>query len=341
MFKSEDILNSYNFARQSDVVFSEIVTKKQFQTLNLKNVEIIDENERLIFYKLTELTLKENDIIFCNTDVVKNLFKLLSKIKNLKNIKIITNQTDTLIDKALYDLKPACVNSWYSINVGYVAEDLIPIPLGLSNDYSPKNILANDIKFNGLNKNSKNFLYLNFSRNTNFSERSGLYNNYEKKEWTVVNNPGLRMDDYQSSVEKYRYILCPWGNGVDTHRVWETLYSGNIPVTKKHHTFSTSKGLPILFIPEYEDITLENLTTFYDNIKGDKNMYEKLDINFWIEDIKKFRIESEKSEKIRESLIETKKFIFLHKTKSKFFSRLKKVKYYLRKIRKIKKLINS
>ena len=72
MFKSQDILNSYNFARQSDVVFSEIVTKTQFQTLNLKNVEIIDENEKLIFYKLTELTLKENDIIFCNTDVVKN-----------------------------------------------------------------------------------------------------------------------------------------------------------------------------------------------------------------------------------------------------------------------------
>ena len=45
MFKSQDILNSYNFARQSDVVFSEIVTKTQFQTLNLKNVEIIDENE--------------------------------------------------------------------------------------------------------------------------------------------------------------------------------------------------------------------------------------------------------------------------------------------------------
>ena len=134
--------------------------------------------------------------------------------------------------------------------------------------------------------------------------------------------------------------MCPWGNGVDTHRVWETVYSGNIPVTKKHHTFSTSIGLPIHFIPEYGDLTLEKLTTFYDDIKGNKNMYEKLDINFWIEDIKKFRIESEKLEKIRESLIETKKFIFLHKTKSKFFSRLKKVKYYLRKIRKIKKLIN-
>ena len=73
MFKNQEILNSYNFARQSDIVFSEIVTKKQFEMLNLKNVEIIDENERLIFYKLTKLTLKENDLIFCNTDVVKNL----------------------------------------------------------------------------------------------------------------------------------------------------------------------------------------------------------------------------------------------------------------------------
>ena len=37
MFKSQEILNSYNFARQSDVVFSEILTKTQFQTLNLEN----------------------------------------------------------------------------------------------------------------------------------------------------------------------------------------------------------------------------------------------------------------------------------------------------------------
>ncbi|MDB3983819.1 hypothetical protein N9437_03035 [Acidimicrobiia bacterium] len=339
MFKNQEILNSYNFARQSDIVFSEIVTKKQFEMLNLKNVEIIDENERLIFYKLTKLTLKENDLIFCNTDVVKNLFKLLSKIKNLKNIKIITNQTDTLVDKALYDLKPSCVKFWYSINVGHVADDLIPIPLGLSNDYSPKNILVDDVKFTGLNNDSENYMYLNFSRNTNFSERRGLYNDYENKEWTIVDNPELKIDDYQSSVEKYRFIMCPWGNGVDTHRVWETLYSGNIPVTKEHHTFSTSLGLPVLFIHDYDDITLEKLTNFYDEKKDTENIYEKLDINYWIDNIKNFKINSEQSEKVQETLLETKKFIFLHKTKSKFYSRLKKVKYYFRKIKKIKKLI--
>ena len=131
-------------------------------------------------------------------------------------------------------------------------------------------------------------MYLNFSRNTNFSERRGLYNDYENKEWTIVDNPELKIDDYQSSVEKYRFIMCPWGNGVDTHRVWETLYSGNIPVTKEHHTFSTSLGLPVLFIHDYDDITLKKLTNFYDEKKDTENIYEKLDINYWIDNIKNF-----------------------------------------------------
>ena len=64
MIKPEDILNSYNFARNSDVVYSEILTLEQFKNLDLKNYKIINKTENLIFYKLTEFKLKENDVIF-------------------------------------------------------------------------------------------------------------------------------------------------------------------------------------------------------------------------------------------------------------------------------------
>ena len=40
MIKPEDILNSYNFARNSDVVYSEIVTRDQFNILDLENFKI-------------------------------------------------------------------------------------------------------------------------------------------------------------------------------------------------------------------------------------------------------------------------------------------------------------
>ena len=67
------------------------------------------------------------------------------------------------------------------------------------------------------------------------------------------------MDKYHDSLKNYRFVLCPWGNGIDTHRIWETLYSGNIPVTKQHHTFSTSQELPIIFVDSYEEITEKKL----------------------------------------------------------------------------------
>ena len=64
------------------------------------------------------ISLKENDIflqfIFC-----KDLFKILSKVKNLKNLKLITGQTDHNVNKNLFSYKPSCIKDWYSINVDY------------------------------------------------------------------------------------------------------------------------------------------------------------------------------------------------------------------------------
>ena len=335
MFDTKNILNSYNFARNSDIVFSEIVTHEQFEKLEIKNFKIINKTENLIFYKLTKIELKENDIIFCNTDAVKNLFNLLRKVNNLKNLKLITNQTDTLIDKKLYNLKPDCINYWYSINVGHKAHDLIPIPLGISNNYSPKNILVEDIDFKGLNEISENTLYINFAINTNQKERSGIYKIYENKEWTVTNNPNLSLNNYKKLLRKYKFILCPWGNGIDTHRVWETLYMGNIPITKKHFTFSNATDLPIFFITKYDDIKIEDLIEFFNSLKLKNNLYNKLDINYWIKLIRDEKYDSDASTKVFEKLIYTELFLFRHKIKSKFFSRIKKIKYYLRKLNRI------
>ena len=65
------------------------------------------------------LDIKENDIIFCNSKFIKDLFHLLNKVNNLKNIKIITHQTDLLVDEAVFKNKPKSVSEWYSINVGF------------------------------------------------------------------------------------------------------------------------------------------------------------------------------------------------------------------------------
>lgn len=40
--------------------------------------------------------------------------------------------------------------------------------------------------------------------------------------------------DYLASLRRFNFVLSPEGNGVDTHRTWETLYMGGIPVVLSH-----------------------------------------------------------------------------------------------------------
>ena len=63
---NENVLNSYNFARKCDIVYSEVVSKNQFKFLNRSNVTIISEDTQSIFYKINKFVVKENDVIFCN-----------------------------------------------------------------------------------------------------------------------------------------------------------------------------------------------------------------------------------------------------------------------------------
>ena len=191
MTHSEKIINSYNFARNSNIVFSEIVTVEQFEELNISDYVVIDRTSKYVFYKLTKFKINENNIIFSNTDTLINLFKLLKNIKGLNNIKLITNQTDTMITEYYYRQKPDCISEWYSINVDFVSDDLIPIPYGIANNYSPKNLLVNDFNETNVKKFKENLMYVNFVKNTNFTEREVLYDYFSNKEWALVEEPNL------------------------------------------------------------------------------------------------------------------------------------------------------
>ena len=278
-----DYLTSYKLARSCNVVFSEALTLEEFQGLEINDYSTVSKDERQIIYKLNNFNLKKNDTIFTNSYFIKNLFYLLKNLDQELGITLITNQTDHLLHKEIYKLKPKCIKRWFSINVEHEAENLIPVPLGLSNNYSPKNLLPQDFdNFNEMNDGiRKDKVYINFNINTNFKEREQLYENFKEKEWTVGESSNLSKKEYYEKLANHTFALAPWGNGVDTHRIWESLYLGTIPITKYHHTFSTSKDLPILFVNDYSEITRELLDAYLISSKEKKYSYEKLESNYW------------------------------------------------------------
>ena len=63
---------------------------------------------------------------------------------------------------------------------------------------------------------------------------------YELNSWKNIRHPRLqvisdhlRPKTLATLASTFKFIACPRGNGTDTHRFWETLYRGSIPVVKR------------------------------------------------------------------------------------------------------------
>lgn len=60
---------------------------------------------------------------------------------------------------------------------------------------------------------------------------------------------------YVDNVFNHKFVIAPRGSGLDTHRLWESLYLRTIPIVKSkimEHYFS---DLPILFINDWKILT--------------------------------------------------------------------------------------
>ena len=332
------VINGDNFAKFSNIIFSEELStntfkekykdRKDIQTL----YEVSNKRASFTFYVLKNFTLKENDIVFCNTDIVELLFKSLKSIKNLKNIKLVTHQSDRPITKSLFNKKPSCISQWYSVNVNYSHKNLIPIPLGV-NDYKFSNYMNDDIVskyFNNIpsSENKINKLYMNFNTNTNRKEREQIFNNFLKKDWCVAEEPNVTAEEYYKNIKKYKYILAPWGNGIDTFRLWESLYLGSIPITKYHRSYETFRDFPIVFVDNYENIDLEKIESTV------QLPTHKLNIHYWIDLINNEKIDSNEEAAVLSENYGFNKYFFIYNSKLMFLSKLKKVKYFFYKILK-------
>lgn len=67
-----------------------------------------------------------------------------------------------------------------------------------------------------------------------------------------------RFASWQYSIlsSRYKYVVCPRGNGLDTHRFWETLYRGSIPIVIRSGWSDTLERyqVPLLAINAWDEL---------------------------------------------------------------------------------------
>jgi hypothetical protein len=254
----------------------------------------------LNFIQLNKFSELHNnyDIIFCKTDYLLQEFKNIEKINN--NVVLISGNSDYPITDYHINLLPNNVKIWYAQNALNYSDILNPIPIGLQNKLSSKRechgigyFEEGNVKENLLNRNLKinpsKFIYSNFNINTNIEERIKYKNvsiNTDFIDWEESN---LSLERYFNKILEYEMILCPIGNGVDTHRLWEVLYSDRIPITIKvgdYKIYELYKHFPIIILDEIEDLkNKELLETKLVEIKNKKYNQNMLYFDYWKQEI--------------------------------------------------------
>jgi len=184
-------------------------------------------------------TLQENDRVFIKQNNIPDLVRNPPS----KKIQLVVHNTDETFDDSVMNSVRPYVNKVYAVNAS--ATDAIQIPLGFRDDlYTPHKVL-NDVR--KLGEQKRNILcLLNFSMRDDNNHRKEAYDAFKNSNWALLdtnNTPVLHLDhtnpetirlrkDFYIKLAHTKFVICPFGTGKDTHRVYEALFFGCIPVIK-------------------------------------------------------------------------------------------------------------
>lgn len=175
---------------------------------------------------------------------------------------------------------PASVRVWFAQNADVRDGRLIPIPIGLERDRWFPHLRKKEVILTLPAVEKTGLLYLNFNPCTHWA-RPALY---EMLWWGTVEprHNGIDFLHYAQQIKRHKFVLCPDGNGMDTHRTWEALYLGSYPIVQRHvFTEEFAKVLPLLVVDDWNEITEQFLYSKYEDFASKEWHWEALKINYW------------------------------------------------------------
>ena len=237
-----------------------------------------------------DMAFAGGDVVFCKIDQVLWFFEQLRLTR--KRIILVTGEGDLPCDRFRQQFLPANVKCWFATNVTHYHPRVTALPLGLGISGDPVT-LSEDQIVDGRNQAlaREKWLYVNFRPQTNHSVRQPVFDHFarlsESEEWITMEKGGAfgGNEGFLHHLLTHRFVLCPPGNGVDTHRMWESLAAGAIPVVLRSQAMAPFEGLPILFVDQYEDVTLGMLEDAAHRISPAAMKEPMLQSAFWVRKI--------------------------------------------------------
>lgn len=191
-------------------------------------------------------------LVFCYSNVLSLFMSKLEYFKN-KFVLVSHNEDTNVTEDYLPIANSDKVIAWFAQNPMIRHAKLHMLPIGIPNSQWHQGDMSVFMPCY-LNKPSDKSLdyYFYFSIGTNPAARTECKNEVESKGLLFQNK--VEHPTYLQLLSNYKLAICPDGNGVDSHRIWEALYFNTIPILKRS-VFSeyVQKLYPCIVLDKWTD----------------------------------------------------------------------------------------
>lgn len=270
-----------------------LLSGEQFQTLC--DISWINDQKRSFHTSLSSLpslrlsmfdeinNVNEGNVIFVYTDLLDDFIKTILPYRIKPFVLVTHNSDDSITEKHIELLNNSLLLHMYSQNTYIDHPKLTALPIGIANSmwyHGSINNFQTIIQESPSFDNKKKCIYSNVNRFTNMNHRSMVLNTIQQFPFVDIVEPKDHMS-YLHELSNYKWVFSPKGNGVDCHRLWESLYAKCIPLVDD--TVNTRQfremGLPIILIKDWNTLSLEQLEKESENLPKDYSPL--LDLSFW------------------------------------------------------------
>lgn len=225
---------------------------------------------------------RRGDAVFCKIDEVWRLFRALRRTR--KRIVLVTGEGDKPVTRQLWAHKPPHVDHWFGMNNFVEADSSTPLPLGIGNAggrVTPSWEAIMEVC--AIPSSREGLLYANFGTASNPAVREPLLEWVKSRPWITKDSHDSTagLAGYLRQLRTHHFVLCPPGNGEDTHRMWEALYCGAIPVVRESPAMREFKELPVLYVSDLMGISESALRESLVNWQQRGYRRDMLDISYW------------------------------------------------------------
>lgn len=189
---------------------------------------------------------QDKDWVFVNGDYMDRFLNAMPIITTKRYFLIIHN-TDRSFTEQMVDRIRRYVYHIYAINTVVSHPRVTTIPIGFMD-----NQLDFLSTFHPTTQERDIEIYLNFKPHHNFEKRTECIRAFEGNP-QVVTRDRVTVPEYYSDLCRSKYVLCPEGTGIDTHRVYEALLCGATPVVLRNSLSPLYEKLPVCIVDRWTD----------------------------------------------------------------------------------------